>query len=349
MVVFQYHTYLTVIVPAVIAFIVTFYSTKFLMSYFYSAGVIGEDHNKAKAIKLPSSGGVAVAFGLIIGMMAYTFGGTFVFSPLINIQQLIAVALSIMLITFVGFLDDINVSARRVMTTDLKDIKKGLKQWQKPLLTVVGAIPLMAINAGVSTVAIPFFGTVNLGLLYPIFILPLAVIFISNAFNLLGGFDGLQPGMAIIASFGLLLYTTFFGSYIGALLSALLFMVLLAFWPFNKFFAKIIPGDSFTYCIGGALVAIMAVGHAQAFGLIIFLPWIIEFFLHLRKGFKVTDLGIRQKDGTFKAPYGKKIYSLTHFVMNIRPMKEYEVSNWLIGLEAAFVLLAFMMSFAGWL
>ena len=48
------------------------------------------------------------------------------------------------------------------------------------------------------------------------------------------------------------------------------------------------------------------------------MPWIIEFLLHLRRKFKVTDLGIRQKDGTFKAPYGRKIYSLTHLVMNIK-------------------------------
>ncbi|MDE1869364.1 MAG: hypothetical protein KGH71_00050 [Candidatus Micrarchaeota archaeon] len=349
MVAFPYHTYLTVIVPAVIGFLITYFSTKFLISYFYGAGVIGEDHNKAKAIKLPSAGGVAVAFGLIIGILSYTFGGTFAFPALVDMQQLLAVALSIMLITFVGFLDDINVSARRVMTTDLKDIKKGLKQWQKPLLTVVGAIPLMAINAGISVINLPLIGTINLGLLYPLFILPLAVIFVSNAFNLLGGFDGLQPGMAIIASFGLLVYTTFFGSYMGALLSALLFGTLVAFYKFNHYMAKIIPGDSLTYCVGGALVAIMTVGNAEAFGLIIFIPWIVEFFLHLRKGFKVTDLGIRQKNGTFKAPYGKKIYSLTHFVMNIRPMKEYEVANWLIGLEAAFVLLAFMMNLAGWL
>lgn len=349
MVLIQYHTYLTVLIPAIIAFIVTYFSTKFVIDYFYNAGVFDEDHNKAKVLKLPSSGGVAVAFGLIIGIMAYTFGGTFIFSPLIDIQQLLAAALSIILITFIGFLDDINVRAKRVVTTDIKRYKMGLKQWQKPLLTVVGAIPLMAINAGISAITIPFLGTINFGLFYPIIILPLAVIFVSNAFNLLGGFDGLQPGMAIIASFGLLLYTTFFGSYMGALLSALLFTVLLAFWPFNRYIAKVIPGDSFTYCIGAVLVAIMTLGNAEAFGLIIFIPWIIEFFLHLRKKFKVTDLGIRQKNGTFKAPYGKGIYSLTHFVMNLAPMKEYQVANWLIGLETFFVLLAFLMQFAGWL
>ncbi|MGI0141409.1 MAG: hypothetical protein ACREBF_02025 [Candidatus Micrarchaeales archaeon] len=344
---FPYHTYLTVAIPAIIAFVVTYYASKFVIDYFYSAGIIDEDHNKAKILKLPSSGGVAVAFGLIIGMMTYIFGGTFLFTPLLNVSQLMAAALSIMLITFVGFLDDINVGKKSVVGTDLKRLKKGLKQWQKPLLTVIGAIPLMAINAGISTVAIPFFGVINLGILYPLIILPLAVIFVANAFNLLGGFDGLQSGMALVASFGLLLYTTFFGSYIGALLSAVLFASLLAFWPFNKYIARIIPGDSFTYCVGGALVVIMAIGNAEAFGLIIFIPWIVEFFLHLKGKFKVTDLGIRQKDGTFKSKYGDKIYSLTHWVMGMGKKTELNVSQTLIGVEAIFVIVAFGLHFVG--
>ncbi|MDE1847019.1 MAG: hypothetical protein KGH52_03090 [Candidatus Micrarchaeota archaeon] len=344
---FAYHTYLTVIVPAVIAFIVTVVATKFAIEYFYGAGITDEDHNKQKMAILPSSGGVAVAFGLIIGMMTYIFGGSFAFQPILDVSQLMAAALSIMLITFVGFLDDINVGKKRTVGTDLKRYKRGLKQWQKPLLTVVGAIPLMAINAGISTVSIPFIGVVNFGLIYPILILPIAVIFVSNAFNLLGGFDGLQPGMALVASFGLLLYTTFFGTHIGALLSAVLFASLLAFWPFSKYAARIIPGDSFTYCIGGALVVIMSLGNAEAFGIIIFIPWLIEFFLHLRRRFHVTDLGIRQRDGTFAPPYGKKIYSLTHWVMNMGRLKEYQVSNLLILFETIFVVIAFGIQYLG--
>ena len=344
---FAYHTYLTLIVPAIIAFIITTVATKFLMDYFLGAGIVGDDNNKPKKVMLPSSGGIAIAFGLIIGIMTYTFGGTFVYHPIISVSELLAAALSIILITFVGFLDDINVSSRKVTTTDMKSVRKGLKQWQKPLLTVIGAIPLMAINAGVSTINLPLIGPVAFGLIYPLVILPLAVIFVANAFNLLGGFDGLQSGMGLIASLGLLLYTTFFGSPIGALLSALLFASLLAFIPFNMYKARVIPGDSFTYCVGGAIVAIVTIGNAEAFGLIIFIPWIIEFVLHARRRFKVTDLGIPQKDGTMKPPYGKQIYSLTHLVMNIKKLKEYEVSAYLMSLETLFVLVGFALKFVG--
>ncbi len=343
----MYHTFQTVIVPGAIAFIITLIGTRFLISYLYGAGIIAEDRNKKEKVILASSGGLALAMGIIVGILAYTFGGSFVFSPILDISQLLAVALSIIMIALVGFLDDINVKGKRVKSTDMMDIREGLKQWQKPLLTILGALPMMAINAGTGAVDVPFIGLVNLGIIYPLIVLPLAIIFVSNSVNLLGGFDGLQPGMALVASIGLFLYSLFYGNYIGLFLSSLLLASLLAFIPFNIYKARIIPGDSFTYAVGATLVAIMAMGNAEAFGLILFIPWIIEFLLHLRRKFKVTDLGIRQKDGTFKAPYGRKIYSLTHLVMNIKRVKEYEVAIYLSALEAAFVLLAFGLKLAG--
>ena len=343
----MYHTFQTIIIPGIIVFAVTLFGTKFLMSYFYRAGIVAEDKNKEKPVILPSSGGLAVAFGIVMGLLVYVFGGNFVFSPVIDPSDMLAVALSIVLIAMVGFLDDLNVKQKKVKSTDMMDIREGLKQWQKPVLTIIGALPLIAINAGVGYVNIPFFGSVDLGLFYPLLILPLAIIFVSNSVNLLGGFDGLQPGMALIASFGLLIYSLLYGTYAGTLLSTILFAAILAFIPFNMYRAKVIPGDSFTYTVGASLVAIMAIGNAEAFGTILFIPWIIEFILHLRRKFHVTDLGIRERDGTFKAPYGKKIYSLTHLVMNYKKLREREVTLYICLIEAAFVILAFLLKAAG--
>lgn len=342
-----YKTFQTILVPGLIVFIATIIATRFLANYLYNAGVVAEDKNKMKVRMIAGSGGLAVAFGIILGILAYTSGGTFVFVPVLSVSSLLAVALSIVLISMVGFLDDINVQRKKVQSTDMMDIRQGLKQWQKPLLTLVGALPLMAISAGISVINLPFVGPVNFGLIYPLIILPLAVIFASNAVNLLGGFDGLQPGMVLIASLGLLLYSVIFGTYMGAFLSTLLFASVLAFLPFNARNSVTIPGDSFTYAVGATMIAIMVMGSEEAFGLIIFIPWIIEFVLHARRRFKVTDLGIRQKDGTLKAPYGKKIYSLTHLVMNLKKARESDVTIYLCAMEIVFVALAFGLKVAG--
>ncbi len=342
-----FHAELTIIVPAILAFVATALGTDFLMGYFYEAGIIAEDRNKDRPRYVPSSGGVAVALGIIIGILTYTFGGSFIFRPALRTDDLLAVALSILMIALVGFIDDINVHSKKVSATGMKDIRKGLKQWQKPLLTFLGALPLMAINAGVHTLNVPFIGMVQFGLFYPIVVIPMLVIFVSNAVNLLGGFDGLQPGMTLVASAGLLLYQIFYGNYLGTVLSAMLFASILAFLPFNAFRSRVIGGDSFTYAVGGTLVAIMVMGNAEVFGAIIFIPWIIEFLLHLRRKFSVTDLGIRQKDGTLKAPYGRSIYSLTHLIMNMKRAREIDVTICLVAMEAAFVVLGLALRFAG--
>jgi len=351
-----YHTFITLLVPAIVSAAITVITTKFLMNYLYGAGVIEEDKNKGKPVKLPSSMGLAVVFGTLVGILTFVFGTSFFVINtynannvhlLINIRDLLAVCLSLLLISFVGFLDDINVKSKMVRATDIKSFKKGLKQWQKPLLTIIGALPLMAINAGISIVRIPLIGTVNLGFIYPLVVLPLAIIFVSNAVNLLGGFDALQPGMAIVATAGFLVYSLLLGgTHTGALISATLLASLLAFLPFN-YKGKAIPGDSFTYMVGASFIAIMVMGNAESFGVIVFIPWIVEFFLHLRRKFKVSDLGIRQPDGTFKAPYGGKIYSLTHVIMNLKRAREKEIALYLSLIELAFVLLAFFMKAYG--
>jgi len=334
--------HLTLLMPAVVTFVMTVVALMFARTYMVEIGVTTIDHNKKHHPMLPTSGGVAVAFGFAMGVLAYIFGGSFnLYYPIADQYFLFATVLSVLMIAFVGFLDDLNVKKEMVKSTDMMDFRKGLKQWQKPLFTLIGAIPLMAINAGVSMIMVPFIGMVNFGILYPLVIIPLAVIFAANAFNLLGGFDGIASGSSLILSLGLLVYSIVYGNYNGTLLAAVLFAAILAFLLFDKFPAKIITGDSFTYGVGAALIATSIMRNMEAFLAIAFIPWMIEFVLHLRKKFKVTDLGKLQKDGTFVAPYGKKIYSWTHFIMNLRPMKEWEVSGtfWLV--EALFVLLAF--------
>lgn len=340
----MYRTFLTILVPALIAFVAVVVGTLFIISYMLESGVTAIDHNKKSKPTLPSSGGVAVAFGFAVGILAYAFGGSFsLYIPQASLTYLFATVIAVSLISFIGFLDDINVKQKAVKTTGMLDTRKGLKQWQKPLLSFIGAIPLMAVNAGTSVIRIPLFGPVDFGIIYPLVIIPLAVVFAANAFNLLGGFDGISTGTGAVASAGLLLYSVFFGTYTGAIISGILLAAMLAMMLFNIFPSKVIPGDSFTYAAGTALISAMILGNMESFGVIVFLPWIIEFLLHLRAKFDVSDLGKLRRDGTFEAPYGKRIYSWTHIIMNLGRLNEWQVSACMWGIEIGFVALAFCM------
>lgn len=347
----MYTTHLTLIIPAVVALVATFVSALFLKDYMYESGVISPDHNKKGKPILPTSGGLAMVFGFTVGMLTYVFGASFrLYYAAASLDLLFAAVLSVLLIAMVGFLDDVNVSKKMVKSTDMMDLRRGFRhQWIKPLLTFIGAVPLMAINAGVSTIALPFLGTVNLGILFPLIVLPLAIVFVANAFNLMGGFDGINTGGATIATLALFLYSITWGTYNGAVLSAILLTSVVALLWFNKFPASLLPGDSFTFAFGGAYVATVVIGNMEAFGAIVFLPWIIEFVLHARKKFKVSDLGVLQKDGTFKSKYGGKIYGWTHIFMNMKRSTEWEVSLYFWIVCAAFALLAFGMKMYGFL
>ena len=343
----MYHTYITIIIPAIIAFIISLAGTRFLISYMRDAGIIGIDKNKRVGISLPSSGGIAVAIGFAVGVFAYVFGSSFpnpsapLYVPVASLEYLFASVLAVIMISIVGFLDDINVQRSEVQSTDMRDIRKGLKQWQKPLLTLIGAVPLMAVNAGVSMVHLPFVGTVNFGIFYPLIIIPLAIIFGANAFNLVESANGMAAGGSLIATMAMFVYSILFGTYIGALLSIVLFASILGFFIYNRYPARILSGDSFTYAVGAGLIVTMILGNMESFGIIIFMPWIIEFLLHARRGFRVTTLGKRRADGTFASPYGKRIYSLTHVAMNIGRFNEWELSAFIWLVEFGFVIIAF--------
>ena len=337
-----YSSYLTLAIPALVTLAVTYVAMLFVREYMLESGVTFVNLNVKKGKVTPSGGGVAVAFGFVIGMLTYVFGASFGFyKPAATLETLFGVVLSILLIAFVGFIDDINVKTKQVKTTGMRDYRKGLKQWQKPVLTFVGAIPMMAINAGVSTIAFPVIGAINLGLLYPLIIIPLAIIFAANAFNLLGGFDGMISGAGLIATLGLFVYSLIWGTYNGAIVTIVLAAAMFIFFLFHKYPIKILPGDSFTYLVGAALVDAMIVGNMEIFGIVVFAPWILEFIFHLRGRFKTTDLGVLQKDGTLLPPYGRKIYSWTHIIMNLKKCREWQVAQYMWLVELGFVALAF--------
>ncbi|MCW6160055.1 MAG: hypothetical protein LVQ95_03145 [Candidatus Micrarchaeales archaeon] len=339
-----YSTYLTLIVPAIFALIATYIAMLFVRSYFLESGVISRNPNKKKDEVIPTSGGVAVSFGFIVGVLVYIFGASFgLYTPVAPVTFLFAAALSVLLITFVGFLDDLNVKTSFGKSTGMKDWRRGMKQWQKPALTFLGALPLMAVNAGVAVVALPFIGAVNFGLIYPLILLPLAVIFVANAFNLLGGFDGMATGTGLIAVLGLLIYSVLYGTYTGALISIVLAASIFVLFLYHRYPVKVLTGDSFTYMFGAAFISAVVIGNMEAFGLIVFLPWILEFIMHARGRFKTTDLGVIKGGGILAAPYGKKIYSWTHIMMNLKPMKEWEVAMYMWFVEIGFVVLAFAM------
>ena len=253
---------------------------------------------------IPVSGGLVVVGGLIAGLMSYVFIQTFFYKDTSNLLIIFASTISLLLVTLIGFMDDLLIGKDREATT-------GLKQWQKPLLTVIGAIPLMVVNAGTSTMWIPFFGEVKFGLIYPLLFVPIIFVGASNMVNMLAGFNGLETGLGLIYLGNLGLFAYVNDRMDAALIAAVAFACMLGFFYYNKFPAKIFPGDSLTYLLGGTLAVIAIIGNIEKAALIMSIPFFIEFILKARGRFKNQSYGT-YSNGQVKSLYNK-IYSIPHF------------------------------------
>ena len=169
-----------ILLGGIVGFLTTFFAIKWFIRYARLIGLEVKDQNKENKPLVPLSGGICVMAGLLISLTLFIFLNTFLgdgtFIKEGDLTFLFAALVSIIIITFIGFTDDLLI--RRD-----KESSAGLKQWQKPILTLVAAIPLIVVNAGSTAMSFPFFGRVDIGLLYPLLLVPIGVVGAANMVN----------------------------------------------------------------------------------------------------------------------------------------------------------------------
>jgi UDP-N-acetylglucosamine--dolichyl-phosphate N-acetylglucosaminephosphotransferase len=159
--------------------------------------------------------------------------------------------------------------------------------------------------------AFPFFGSIDIGLLYPLLLIPLGIVGATATFNFLAGFNGLEAGQGILLLSALSIVAFFTGTTWLALIGLCMVIALLAFLFYNFTPAKVFPGDVLTYSVG-ALIAIMAIlGNFEKVAVFFFIPYIMEVILKSRGKLVKYSFGKPQKDGSLELLY-PKIYGLTH-------------------------------------
>ncbi|MFX1535568.1 MAG: hypothetical protein ACFFDI_15190 [Promethearchaeota archaeon] len=186
---------------------------------------------------------------------------------------LLAAVLSVVIAGLIGFIDDVFKIRWRT----------------KILLGFLPALPLMVLQVGKTTVYVPILGPVPFGILYPLLIVPLAVNFAFNSYNMLAGMNGMETGLGIIS-----LATILVASIIPPLISAhlavnldvIIFLAcllgaLVVFLKFNWTPAKILIGDSGTLTIGTALYVALVIGNMEWLAVGIFAIYLLNFILFL--------------------------------------------------------------------
>jgi UDP-N-acetylglucosamine--dolichyl-phosphate N-acetylglucosaminephosphotransferase len=320
-----------------LSFFLTLFLTKRWIISAKEAKLMGKDMNKQEKPLIPRSGGLIVTLVICFLLLLYIFLKTFSLLgiPSRNVIEAFAISATVLTAGFIGFVDDV------------LGWKEGLTQLQKVLLTLPIALPLTVLNVNQSIMLLPFLGNVDLGVLYPLLIVPLGIIGSTNGFNLLAGYNGLEASMSLV----IFVVFGFTGLIVGRLWIALIAFVvcasLLAFLYFNWYPAKVFPGNSFTYSIGALIATLAILGNMERMAVWLFIPYFIEILLYFRA--RVLDrMGDVQafakvnNDNSLELPY-EKIYDTTHFaIWFLKKVKEkvYErdVVLFLVAVQSLFAL-----------
>lgn len=290
---------LILIISLVLGFLVTLFFIPFWIKKTKQIGLVWEDmHKKDRAKKVAGSGGISVFFGFILGILSYIAIKTFYFRDMNQFVEIFALLTSILIISFIGFIDD-----------HLGWRKGGLSKRSRLILLLSASIPLVVINAGESAMM-----GIELGLFYPLFFIPLGIVGASATFNCLAGYNGLEASQGILVLSGLALVSWYTGNNWLGFIALIMVSCLIAFLVFNKYPAKIFPGDILTYSVG-ALIAIIAIlGNIEKIAVFFFIPYIIETGLKLRGNLKKESFVKVNTDGSLDVPY-RKFYSLGHIAV----------------------------------
>jgi UDP-N-acetylglucosamine--dolichyl-phosphate N-acetylglucosaminephosphotransferase len=296
-------------------------------------GLIGWDMNKPGKPKVAEMGGICVVFGFVLGSLVYIGIITFLDESRGQVQ-LLAVLCTVLMTCIVGMMDD------------LLGWKRGLRQWQKPIFILFASIPMVVINSGHSTMSIPFLGSVDWGILYPLLIVPIGIVGASNAYNMVAGYNGLEAGMGVIILSVLGYVALLIGEDDVLVLALCMVGALLAFLYFNWYPAKVFPGDTLTYSVGAFVACLAILGDMEKIAVILFVPYGVDFVIQARGRFNKEAFAMVDKDGSLELSF-KEIFHLTHMaiiVLNRVKGKTYErdVVLFMWGIELAAVGLIFL-------
>lgn len=287
-------------IPVLASFLIVLFLMPLWIRKAKQIGLVWDDMNKIRAPKPAGSGGIIVLSAFIISVFIFVAYRTFYLHNSLYLTEIISLVAVTLLVGGIGFVDDLFGWQHG-----------GLSRRTRMIMVVLASIPLMAINAGRHTMSLPFFGIVDMGLLYPLILIPLGIVGTTTTFNFLAGFNGLEAGLGAILISALSLVAFFTGSTWLALIGLCMVVALLAFLFYNFTPAKVLPGDVLTYPVG-ALIAIMAIlGNFEKIAIFFFIPCIIEVILKSRGRLIKSSFGKPQKDGSLDLLHDK-VYGLTH-------------------------------------
>ena len=298
------------LIPLLLSFFTGLFIVPFWIKKAKDIGLVWEDMNKPEHPKdVAGSGGIGVILPFILGTLTYIAIKTFYFKSADNLVEIFASLSVILIMAFIGILDDL-----------LGWKKGGLTIKSRLILLFFASIPLIVINAGESALM-----NIDFGLLYPLIIIPLGVVGASATFNFLAGYNGLETSQGIIILSSMAIVTFSMGNKWLSVILLCMVSSLIPFYVFNKNPAKAFPGNILTYSVGALIATIAILGNIEKIAIFFFIPYFFETILKSRGKLKKQSFAKVNPDGSLELPY-EKIYGLEHLaiyiIKKIKPSKK---------------------------
>ncbi len=212
-----------------------------------------------------------------------------------------------------------------------------LKWRYKAFMPLIAALPLMyyaIANSDVvrTSITLPLIGFVDFGSFYYFLIIPLMVMVVTNAINMLGGLNGLETVCPAIVLIGLLVVSPLNSQILVA--GPLIFWLILAFFNVE---GKLFVGNTGSFAIGLTVTSFAVVTDLKSSLLISIIPYIFNSILIL-----LTVFFVRKKANVLFD--GKKLVSehrrsLVTLLTYHRPRSERQIVAIISALVAIFTII----------
>jgi UDP-N-acetylglucosamine--dolichyl-phosphate N-acetylglucosaminephosphotransferase len=210
----------------------------------------------------------------------------------------------------------------------------GSRQIIKAILPVFIALPLVAARAGDTTMTLPFVGHVDFGLVYSLVLVPIGVTGAANAVNMLAGFNGQEAGVGIVAMVSLAAIAYHLHEVAAFVILIAALGALLATLYYNWYPSRIFIGDVGTLSIGAIIASAVIIGNFEVAGVIVIIPYILEFLIKAKNRFPSNDWWLEYNDGKLYCPESGPVGLGQLIAKAAGGMTERNITLSIMGLEA---------------
>ena len=260
------------IIIFLVGFLVTYFILPRLITFLKQKKYVGYDIHKNSRPEVAESGGISIVIGFTI---ASFFLMIFFFDFL---NEIVMFLLTVLLAAAIGFIDD----------------RVKLRSRYKIIFSILSGTIIFFANyfkfIQIQSPILPFLDHTRLTIVYPILI-PFIVAISANTVNMLEGYNGEGSGTCLIAVCFLFICSLIWDSAQGLIFSIPVISVLIPFYLFNKYPAKVFPGDIGTLSMGAMIAGIMLFGSLEVATICVLLIHIFNSFyiIYSVRGFLESD------------------------------------------------------------